>query len=500
MDILLIDPPYRSLKGMPTDSGYNIGLTSLAAYIRNEGIETAVLTGDLLVDLPSTNKWLSMNVKKYAAGQRDYEMIVNDKTHVVWKKLTDIVRQANPIAVGISYLTPLKHVVERIAGLIREIDRDMKIIAGSFHPTFCPEEVMQNPDIDFVIRGEGEIPLLRLVKELKKDSPKWETVPGIHYRDRDGQVQNNPGVDLINNLDELPFPARDLVLNCDYNIYRGHNISTARGCPYTCTFCADRRLWGGKVRRRSVDNVIEELRLLKDTYKISYVEFVDGTFTFDRKYLYTFCNTMINHKLNIEWRCTARYDNLDEELLQLMKQAYCSGLYLGLESGSDRVLKAINKKTTVEQNIKVSKMVYNSGIPSATSIMLGLPDESKEEMEETLKLMKKVKTDIFDVNSYIPLPGTPLYDSMSEEDKKNIDWRKVGLKSFDNYFSKSMSHDDFKRYLSEAYKIANNVRGKTIVRFGAKMFSHFIAKKLREYIEEVTPRKICERLSRPYQF
>jgi anaerobic magnesium-protoporphyrin IX monomethyl ester cyclase len=480
MDILLIDPPYRSLKGMPTDSGYNIGLTSLAAYLRNEGIQTAVLAGDLLMDLTSTNKWLSMNVKKYAAGQRDYEMIINDKTHVVWEKLADIVRQTKPMAVGISYLTPLKHVVERIAGLTKEIDRDIKIIAGSFHPTFCPEEVMQNPDIDFVIRGEGEIPLLRLVKELKKDSPKWETVPGIHYRDRDGQVQSNPGVDLIKHLDELPFPARDLVLNCDYNIYRGHSISTARGCPYTCTFCADRKLWGGEVRRRSVDNVIEELRLLKDTYEIDYVEFVDGTFTFDKKYLRTFCNTVIDYRLDIEWRCTARYDNLDAELLQLMKRANCSGLYLGLESGSDRVLKAIDKKITVEKIITVSKMIYNSGIPSVTSILLGLPDEGKEDIEETLKLMKKVKTDIYDINNYIPLPGTLLYDSMSEGDKKNIDWRKVGYKSFDSCFSESISTDDFRRCRSEAYKIANNVRNKAIIRFGAKIFFRFAARKLKK--------------------
>lgn len=480
MDILLIDPPYRSLKGMPTDIGYNIGLTSLAAYLHNEGIETAVLMGDLLLDLPSTNKYLSMNLKKYAAGQRKYEMIVNDKTHLIWKKLADTVRQTRPTAVGISYLTPLKHTVERTAELVKEINQDIKIIVGSFHPTFCPEEVMQNPDIDFVIRGEGEIPLLRLVKELKKDSPKWETIPRIHYRDKDGQIQNNTGTNLINNLDELPFPARDQVLNCDYNTYRCHSISTARGCPYTCTFCADRRLWGGKVRRRSVANVIEELKLLKDTYKIDYVEFVDGTFTFDRKYLRAFCNTMIDYKLNIEWRCTARYDNLNEELLHLMKKANCAGLYLGLESGSDKVLKAIDKKINVEKILTVSKMIYNSGIPSVTSVLMGLPDESQEDMEETLKLMKKVKTDIFDVNSYIPLPGAPLYDSINEEDKKNIDWRKVGFKSLDSHFSKSISPDDFRKCQSEAYKIANNVRNKAIVRFGAKTFFRFAARNLKK--------------------
>jgi radical SAM superfamily enzyme YgiQ (UPF0313 family) len=124
----------------------------------------------------------------------------------------------------------------RVAGLIREADPDIRVIAGSFHPTFCPDEVMQNPNIDFAVRGEGEVPLLRLVEEIKKDSPKWETVPGIHYRDQDGQVRSTPAPEPIDNLDELPFPARDLALHCDYDFYRLHAISTACGCPYTCGF------------------------------------------------------------------------------------------------------------------------------------------------------------------------------------------------------------------------------------------------------------------------
>ena len=469
MDILLIDPPYTSLKGMSADIGYNSGLTSLAAYIRHQGIETAVITGDLLMELPSVDGWLTTSLKEYAAGQEKYEMTVSDKTHAIWRKIAGIVRQTNPKAVGISYLTPLKCVVERIASLVKEIDPDIKTIVGGPHPTFRTEEVMRNRDIDFAIRGEGEIPLLHLIREIKKGSSIWETVPGIYYRDGSGQVRNNPGVSLLSNLDELPCIARDLVLNCDYDVYRGHCISTARGCPYTCSFCADKRLWGGRVRRRSVDNVIEEMKLLEDTYNVDFVDFQDGTFTFNRGYLQAFCNAIIDHKLNIKWRCTARYDNIDDDILQLMKQANCSGLFFGLESGSNRVLKAINKKITVEQIINVSKMVYTSGIPSVNSILMGTPGESKEDMEDTLRLMRQIETDIFDVNSYIPLPGTSLYDAMSEEDKESVDWRKVAYKSFDNHFSKSISCEDFKKCISEAYEIANDVREKTLVRFRASI-------------------------------
>ena len=469
MDIMLIDPPYSSLKGVSTDCGYNVGLTSLAAYLRDGGIEAGILMGDLLMDFPSIDGWLNTSLKDYAAATQNYEMILSDKSHVIWKKLTEIVSQTKPTIVGISFLTPLQSVVERVANLIKETNPDIKVVVGSCHPTFCPEEVMQNQDIDFVVRGEGEIPLLCLIKELKKDDPKLETVPGISYRDWGGQVQSNPGVNLIPDLDKLPFLARDLVLNCNYDIYRVHCVMTVRGCPYLCSFCADKKLWGGNVRRRSVDNVIKELKNIENTYKVNFVDFDDGTFTYDRKYLKTFCNRMISEKLSIKWRCTARYDNLDEDLIQLMKRANCSGLYFGLESGSDRVLKAINKNTTVEQIIRVSEMVYNSGIPSVTSVLLGLPDENKEDMEGTLKLMETIKTDIFDVNSYVPLPGSPLWDSMNANDKKNIDWRKTAYKSFDNYFSKKVTHDDLKKYLSQAYEIADKVQKKTISRFGTSI-------------------------------
>jgi radical SAM superfamily enzyme YgiQ (UPF0313 family) len=412
---------------------------------------------------------LNTNLKDYADATRSYEIIVDDKTHMIWKKIEDLVRKHKPKIVGISYLTPLRYSVERVAELIKEIDPAIKVVVGSCHPTFCPEEVMQNKDVDFVVRGEGEIPLLSLVKEIKKATPNWKTVPGIYYRDEDGKPQNNPGVPLITNLDALPFLSRDLVLNCDYDFYRVHCLTTTRGCPYPCSFCADKNLWGGKVRRRSINNVIEELKLIENTYKVEFVYLDDGTFTYDKTYLKDFCRTMISEGMKIKWKCTARYDNLDEALLNLMKQANCCGLLFGLESGSDRVLQAIKKLTTVNQIVRVSEMVHDSGIPSLTSVLLGLPNESKEDMEETLKLMRTIKTDIFDVNSYVPLPGSPLWNSMAEADKNTVDWRKSGYKSFENYFSKSVSRDDLKIYLSMAYEIADNVRKQTLAKYSTSI-------------------------------
>ena len=477
MDLLIVDPPQLALKGIPTDRAYNVGPASLAAYLRREGMEVAILNGDLLIEARPSNtlqtvirEWKT-TAKGLAEGQRMIAAAIDDKGHVIWQKLADVVRKTNPAAVGIPYFTPLMPIVKKVARLVKEINPEIRVIVGAFHPTFCPDEVMQNTDMDFAVVGEGEIALLQLVRELKKGSPRWETVPNIYYRDRHGQVQHNARAPLIADLNGLPFLGRDLVLNCSYEVLRVHTISTARGCPYTCSFCSDRRLWNGKVRRRSVDNVIKEMEYLKDNYKVDFVDFVDGTFTYDRKYLQSFCNTLIERGLDMKWGCTARFDNLDESILRLMKKANCSGMYLGLESGSERMLQAMDKKENVESIIKMSEMIHESGMMSITSVLLGLPYETREDIEATLKLMRRFKTSAFDVNVYIPLPGSPLYDSLDDEDKKNVDWRKVAYKSFDNYFSKVITREDFRKYQVEAYKIADDLRRRSIMRIGAqKMF------------------------------
>jgi radical SAM superfamily enzyme YgiQ (UPF0313 family) len=155
-------------------------------------------------------------------------------------------------------------------------------------------------------------------------------------------------------------------------------------------------------------------------------------------------------------------------------------MLFGLESGSNRILKAIDKRMTVEKIIKVSKLVRDSGIPSIGTLMVGLPDERQEDMKQTLRFMRKIQVDLIDVNSYVPLPGSQFYDLMSEKEKKNIDWQTVAYKSIGINFSKSISPDDFTRYQYRAFKIANRIRRRSLIRIGARMFFSSIARKLKK--------------------
>ncbi len=463
MDILLIDPPYKSLKGVAPECGYNVGLASLASFLLEKGFSLKIINGDALLDLPPSSL-LDFNIKKYAEGQKLYSAILRDEKHDIWNRISQIIEKYNPLAIGITYFTPSKHVVYKVASIAKKLNKNIKVIAGGHHPSYCADEVMKNVDIDFVVKGEGENALLALMTEIKRGGANLANVQGIYWRDDHGKVIANPDATYIKDLDTLPFLARDAVFELDYRQYRTHRLTTSRGCPYQCTFCADKILWRGKVRHRSVENVISELEDLKNTYPdLKFVEFTDGTFTYDKNFVEIFCQKLIEKKINIKWRCTARYDDIDAGMLNLMKKANCFGLYLGVESGSERILEMVSKGISLKDIIEKSEMVQKIGIVSIASILIGIPGERKEDIRQTLDLMKRLKVDLFDVNSYVPLPGTPLYNVLSAE-QKNIDWSSVAFKSLDNYFNESVSRGELKKAMLEAYTIAERTKRRFVKR------------------------------------
>ena len=449
MDVILIDPPYKALKGVMAEFAYPMGLVELAASLRAAGFSVGVLSVDLFLEMPPTAVY-DFDLAKYAEGQRAYAEIVDDPEHVIWERLRARLVELGPRLVGITALTPAIDSVLRTAQGVREALPGVPVVAGGHHASFCADELLETKLFDVVVRGEGESPLGALVASVVGGDGIPQGVPGASYQTPEGPVHNPPPA-LLPDLDALPFPARDLVLDCDYSTYTGHLAGTARGCPYDCSFCSDRRLWGGRVRRRSVDHVLEELATLTELGPVTSLDFVDGTFTFGRRWLLEFCRRWREEGLTLPWRCTARYDNMDAEVLTAMKGAGCVGLYFGLESGSQGVLDAAGKRTTVEGILATARLVRESGIPSITSILLGLPEETAEDMEQTLAFMGKVETDVFDINCYVPLPGTRYHEDGGH---REVDWKHVGYKSFDNHFSPNVSREALRGFLERAYAIA----------------------------------------------
>lgn len=452
MKLLLIDPPYKALKGIGSECGYSMSTVSLAAFLNTNGIESGVLTGNLLIDLP-VHESLTFDVKKYAEGQKTYKEALENNNHNVWKRIKEEILNYNPRYIGLTCLTPMKDIVFKISEIIKETNKEIIVITGGHHPTFCADEMLNSPYIDFVVRGEGELPFLRLLKHLENKDGNFSNINGIAYK-YNGKIISNDFFNMIDNLDNLPIPSRNSVINCDFNIYKAHFISTARGCPYICSFCSDKKLWHSTVRRRSINSCIKEIMYMIKKFNITYIDITDGTFTYDNMYVLEFCNNIIKNDINVQWRCTARYDNITKEMLTIMKKANCTGMYFGLESGSENVLKSMKKMISVEKIVEASNMVYESGIKSVASVLFGLPGETCQDMENTLDLIKKLRVDIIDVNSYVPLPGTALYEKMTAFEKTNINWRDAAFKSFDNYFNKNVSKDKLVNYITDAYSIA----------------------------------------------
>lgn len=330
--------------------------------------------------------------------------------------------------IGIFTMTTMIKDVLRIAGSIKKNNPSAKIIVGGPHPTVMPEETITHKCIDAVSIGEGEETFLEI---SQKNS--FKDVKGIWYKEGE-KIIKNPPREPIKNLDELPFPAYELIDMKKYmkNWFamdsvalglKGCNIITSRGCPYDCTYCQPtlRTLFGTKVRKRSPKNIVGELEMLKKRYKINAFSFVDDTFVFDKVWVEQICNLMIKRNLNLIWSCNARANLVDETLFRLMKGAGLRKVFMGIESGSQRILDEIyNKGITVKQVTEAVRILKKVGLKIQGYFMMGAPTETLKEINQTIKFASNLDIDEATFSITTPLPKTHLYEKTKEMINKDI--------------------------------------------------------------------------------
>lgn len=381
MRVLLINPyyPFSETPSPP------LGLAFLAAVLEDAGIEVQIL--DLVV-YPYTKEQLARTLKTF-----------------------------DPQFVGATAVTMN---FNHAAGVIRDVKAiapDILTVMGGPHVTFCAHETLETcPEIDFIVLGEGEETLLELVRAYQESSP-WSGIKGIAYHERGRPVLTAPR-EPIQNIDNLPEPARHLIPLGRYRaLGLPISMTTSRGCPFKCIFCVGRKMVGARVRYRDPQKVVDELAYLS-TLGFHQINIADDLFTASKKHCMAVCDEIIRRKLKIQWTSFARVDTVSRPVLERMKQAGCTAVSFGVESGSPEILKTIKKGITLDQVVNAVTMCNDVGVTPQASFILGLPGETPQTLEQTVAFARHLKSMgvLHGYHLLAPFPGTDVRENRQAYD------------------------------------------------------------------------------------
>jgi radical SAM superfamily enzyme YgiQ (UPF0313 family) len=326
------------------------------------------------------------------------------------------ISKRKPNVVGVTSSTLTYKTSLKLIKIAREACPNAVTIAGGPHVTFWDDHALEEcPELDVVVRREGENTMLELAQRIEADA-KYGDVIGTTCR-VNGKIVRNPDRPYIEDLDALPFPARHLwpmerFRELEDVLY----LAASRGCVYWCEFCTTVRMHGREYRFRSPKNVVDELENLHKTYGINKFTFCDDAFTVDQARTEELCSEILKRGLKIEWNCGSRVDMVTKELLTKMKEAGCVSFWCGLESGTQQVLDAMKKGITPELTEKVLGWVREVGMQPVPNVILGFPGETKQSAWDTIKFVEKVSPDMVGFyNVATPFPGTPMYDLVKEK-------------------------------------------------------------------------------------
>lgn len=386
MKVTLIYPPggYSASRweegGLPP-----LGLGYLAAYLEQAGIECEILDAHAL-------HMRAPDIRRYLA-------------------------ESKPDVIGVTFTTENRFIGFDTIKAARAAVSDALIVAGGPHVSAASKDTLSNiPELDLIVRGEGEETLLKIV-QCKKTGGAFDDILGLSYR-ADGIVVDNPPADFIRDLDALPFPARHLLPMEKYNStvdvpgvgkLRTLNLMASRGCPFDCSFCASPRMWGRRFRARSPQNVLAEVDELVNRYGAQALWIFDDTFTVNRARTVEICEGLAARHPSIKWTCEIRVDTVDRELLRKMRDSGCYCVAFGVESGSQRIIdQSIGKQIRLEEVHQVAGWCRELGLQYNPFMIVSHPGEKEEDARQSMELVRKWKADGSSVSMAILhiYPGT----------------------------------------------------------------------------------------------
>ena len=409
--ILLVSPHYTAPRGYKMDLTPPLGLAYVAAVLEEEGYEVQILDA-----AAEGFRNRHRTDQGFVRAGLDYEEIERR------------ISAFSPGVVGVSCLLSSQFPdMCRICRLAKERCKVPITVVGGEHPSALPEESLNRDYIDFVVIGEGEYTMRDLMRSVS-DGGDFSGIGGLGYKTEGGVVVNEKR-SFIENLDELPLPARHLLpmqTYFDTNIpqsgtsLRSPNtpMMTSRGCPGRCVFCATAKFWGNRQRTRSVQKVLDEMEHLIERYGVREVQFIDDNLTLEKGRAVELFEGMVERRLDLVWNTPQGIAvwGLDEEVLEKMKRSGCYEITLGIESGDPDVLKNIVRKPISMPKIEhIVKTARKLGIITKGYFVVGLPGETKEQMQKTFDFAKRLRLDAAGVFIATPLPGTELYRICKEK-------------------------------------------------------------------------------------
>jgi radical SAM superfamily enzyme YgiQ (UPF0313 family) len=371
MKVLLIFPPnvnviepFKSMKVVPSRLalGFPLGIGYLAAVLEQNKIDVSLFDCSY-VDVPMNS--IKNKIKEY-----------------------------QPDVVGICMYTQIAKTAVKVAEIAKEVDKKITVVVGGPHATYEYTHLLRDYPIDFIVLGEGELTFLELLKSLQSNEKNFHAIKVVSFLEENKIVITDKRP-LIENLDTLPYPARHFV---DFNNYIRSDILpnvvtilSSRGCSHRCAFCSSGHFFG-RWRPRSPENVIEEMKYLKREYnKIQSFAFFDDNFTYSKERVIRFCDLNIKNRLNkYMWTCLARVDQVDLEMLKMMRKAGCEKISYGIESGSVEILKNIHKAISFEQAKKAIEWTNEAKIKSLAFFMLGNPGETMGTINKSVRFAKSL--------------------------------------------------------------------------------------------------------------
>lgn len=358
--------------------------------------------------------------------KEDIDIRVIDAVAENWdvEEVMSEIKRIDPDIVGISCLTPSAKTSYELSRRIKEYNPNILRVFGNIHAEIFAEEIIKRDIADVVVKGEGEYTMLELTKAFERGE-EFSKIKGIVFK-KNGKIIETPSREPITNLDELPYPAWHLFPYEKYGALPFTDIKkpmlgvmASRSCPFRCAFCSAKKLG---YRKRDPKKVVDEIEFLIEEYNAKQITFMDLIFPLDKKHATQICEEMIERGINekIVWATETRADVVDEELLKKMKKAGCKIVMYGIESGSQRILDRINKKLTLESIRRAVRESKKTGLITVGFFMIGLPGETKKDIEKTIKFAKSVGLDFAKFAIFVPFPGSPIFNELIRNNELDL--------------------------------------------------------------------------------